>query len=87
IIILQQIECNLIYPHVVGGHIGLPALWVAVGVFVGGSLFGLWGMLLSLPTVSVVYTLVREATKKRLAIKVKKLSANPIVKFRNNTLH
>ena len=30
-LVLQQIEGNLIYPRVVGGSIGLPAIWGAGG--------------------------------------------------------
>lgn len=41
-LVLQQIEGNLIYPHVVGGSVGLPSIWVLVAVTVGGSLMGLW---------------------------------------------
>lgn len=40
-LVLQQIEGNLIYPKVVGGSIGLPAIWVLVAVTLGGSLFGI----------------------------------------------
>lgn len=31
-LILQQIEGNLIYPHVVGSSVGLPGMWVLVAV-------------------------------------------------------
>ena len=40
-LILQQIEGNLIYPHVVGGSVGLPSIWVLVAVTLGGSLMGI----------------------------------------------
>lgn len=59
-LVLQQIEGNLIYPHVVGGSVGLPSLWVLVAVSVGGSLFGIVGMLCFIPLVSTGYTLLRE---------------------------
>ena len=65
-IVLQQIEGNLIYPKVVGGSIGLPAIWVLVAVTLGGSLFGIVGMLVFIPIVSVVYTLLKEDVNKRL---------------------
>lgn len=67
ILILQQIEGNLIYPKVVGSSVGLPGIWVLVAVAVGGDLFGLVGMLLGVPTVSVIYTLIKENINKRLA--------------------
>lgn len=65
-LILQQIEGNLIYPHVVGNSVGLPSIWVLVAVTLGGSLMGIVGMLIFIPLVSVFYTLFREWTYKRL---------------------
>lgn len=65
-LILQQIEGNLIYPHIVGNSVGLPAIWVLVAVTVGGSLMGIVGMLVFIPLVSVVYTLFREWVYGRL---------------------
>ncbi|MCI8358172.1 MAG: AI-2E family transporter [Lachnospiraceae bacterium] len=59
-IILQQIEGNLIYPHVVGNSVGLPSIWVLAAVTVGGSLMGVVGMLIFIPILSTVYALIRE---------------------------
>ena len=36
-LLLQQIEGNLIYPHVVGGSVGLPSIWVLAAVTIGKS--------------------------------------------------
>lgn len=69
IVVLQQIEGNVIYPKVVGSSVGLPAMWVLAAVTVGGGIGGIVGMLFAVPTASVVYTLLREATAKRLAKK------------------
>ncbi len=65
-IIIQQLEGNLIYPHVVGNSVGLPSMWVLVAVTLGGSLFGVVGMLVFIPMSSVLYTLLREWSQKRL---------------------
>lgn len=65
-LILQQIEGNLIYPHVVGGSVGLPSIWVLVAVTLGGSLMGIVGMLVFIPLSSVVYTLFRGWVYQRL---------------------
>lgn len=46
VLILQQIEGNLIYPKVMGDSVGLPGIWVLVAVTIGGSLFGILGMLI-----------------------------------------
>ena len=65
-LILQQIEGNLIYPHVVGGSVGLPSIWVLAAVTVGGNLMGIVGMLIFIPLVSVLYTIFREFVYLRL---------------------
>ena len=73
-LVLQQVEGNLIYPHVVGNSVGLPSIWVLAAVSIGGSLLGVMGMLIFIPLVSVLYTLFREFVYKRLkekGIKVK----------------
>ena len=66
-LVIQQIEGNLIYPKVVGNSIGLPGMWVLAAVTVGGDLMGVVGMFLMIPLSSVLYTLLREITNKRLA--------------------
>lgn len=65
-LILQQIEGNLIYPHVVGSSVGLPSIWVLAAVTIGGNLLGIVGMLIFIPLVSVLYTLFREYVYLRL---------------------
>lgn len=59
-LILQQIEGNFIYPHVVGNSVGLPSIWVLASVSVGGTLMGVVGMLIFIPVASVTYALFRE---------------------------
>lgn len=66
-LVLQQLENNLIYPRVVGTSIGLPGMWVLVAVTIGGELMGVGGMLVMIPLVSVLYTLAREFTNRKLA--------------------
>lgn len=66
IIVVQQIEGNIIYPRVVGTSVGLPGIWVMVCVTVGGSFFGIVGMLVSVPTVSVIYALIAATVNYRL---------------------
>lgn len=64
-IVLQQLESNLIYPKVVGGSVGLPAIWVLISVVVAGSLFGILGMFLAIPVVSVAYEFVRRYVNRK----------------------
>lgn len=63
--VLQQIEGQLIYPRVVGSSVGLPSIWVLVAVSVGGSIFGVPGILLFIPLFSTFYMLLREDVKRR----------------------
>ena len=67
--VLQQIEGNLIYPHVVGGSVGLPSIWVLAAVTLGGSMMGVAGMLVFIPMCSVFYSLLRDTVNMRLAKK------------------
>lgn len=69
IIVLQQIEGDFIYPKVVGDSIGLPALWVLVAIVVGGGLFGVLGILLGVPILSVIYRLLKEDVNARILTK------------------
>ena len=64
-LVLQQLEGNLIYPKVVGTSVGLPPIWVLVAVSVGGSLFGVVGMLVFIPITSTLYTLLKEDVNER----------------------
>ena len=72
---LQQIEGNMIYPHVVGNSVGLPSIWVLVAVTLGGSMMGVVGMLIFIPLCSVLYTLLRDTVNERL-IRRLKIKAN-----------
>lgn len=66
---LQQIEGNLIYPKVVGNSVGLPSIWVLAAVTIGGSTMGITGMLIMIPLCSVMYSMLRTNTRKRLSEK------------------
>ena len=66
IFIMQQVESNLIYPKLVGGAVGLPALWTLIAITVGGSLFGVVGMWVFIPLTSTIYTLIGEYTKYKI---------------------
>lgn len=64
-IVLQQVEGNLIYPHVVGNSVGLPSIWVLAAVTIGGSLMGILGMLIFIPLLSTVYVLLKEDVNRK----------------------
>lgn len=78
-LVLQQVEGNLIYPHVVGNSVGLPSIWVLAAVSVGGSLMGVVGMLIFIPIVSVAYALFREVVY--LKLKQRKITPEEVEKI------
>lgn len=65
LVILQQLEGNLIYPHVVGRSIGLPGIWVFFAVTVGAGVGGVLGMLLGVPICSIIYNELRAFVHRR----------------------
>ncbi|HWQ50900.1 MAG TPA: AI-2E family transporter [Terriglobales bacterium] len=64
---LQQLEQNFVYPRVVGNSVGLPPIWVLVAVMLGAATFGVLGMLLFIPIMSVLYALLWRDADRRLS--------------------
>lgn len=52
--VVQYLEANLIFPKVVGGKLGLNTLASLVVIFAGALLWGMAGMILLLPLVSIL---------------------------------
>lgn len=81
-LILQQLEGNFVYPHVVGNSVGLPSIWVLAAVSIGGSLMGVVGMLIFIPLASVLYALFREYVHLKLKQRhIKKVTATDVVEY------
>jgi len=66
ILILQQVEGNIVAPRILGNTIGLPSIWIMVGIIVGGGLFGIVGMVLGVPTVAVLHEIFSQLVEYRL---------------------
>ena len=67
--VIQQIEGNLIYPHVVGNSVGLPPIWMLIAITIGGNAMGIFGMILFIPLCSVLYSVARVMIYDTLSIK------------------
>ena len=65
IVVLQQLEGNLIYPHVVGSSLQLPSMWVLAAVTVGGGVLGILGTFLGVPLAASGYRLLKNDVNKR----------------------
>ena len=60
VLLLQQFDGNILGPKILGDSLGLPPIWVLVGILVGNGLFGLVGMLIGVPAFAVLYSIVSE---------------------------
>ncbi|NTW05989.1 MAG: AI-2E family transporter [Peptococcaceae bacterium] len=58
LLVVQQIDGNIISPKVVGDSMGLHPLFIVLAFIIGGSLYGLLGMLLAVPAAGIVKLLL-----------------------------
>ena len=70
---VQQLDGKFVYPFVVGNSLGLSPLWILLAIVVGGNLFGIIGMILGMPLVSVIYELLSKFINKKIQKKNIKL--------------
>lgn len=66
ILIVQQLDGNYIYPHLVGSKMGIPSFWILIALSMGGALMGIIGMVISIPITATFYVLTRDFTNKKL---------------------
>ncbi len=57
---VQQLDANVLQPRIVADSVGLRPIYVLVAITIGGGLFGVLGMLLSVPIFAVIRMLVLE---------------------------
>lgn len=65
IIALQQLDNRVTYPLVVGKSIGLPSVWVFAAVIVGGGIYGILGMMFTVPLFAAIYKLIANDVDRR----------------------
>lgn len=65
-LVLQQIEGNFIYPNLVGKKSGLSPVWILAAVTIGGSVFGIIGIIIFVPLFTVIHKLLKEYTDRKL---------------------
>ena len=62
ILVLQQIDGNILGPHILSGSVGLPGIWVLFSITFFGGLFGFVGILAGVPAFAVIYDAIRRLT-------------------------
>ena len=80
VIVLQQFDGNILGPLILGDATGLSSLWVLAAILVGGSLFGVPGMILGVPVFACIYAFI--AVQLRDGLRAKKLSSKTEDYFR-----
>jgi len=65
LVVVQQLDSNLISPKIVGDSVGLHPVFVILAIIIGGSWFGLLGMLLAVPSAGVIRLLLLRWTASR----------------------
>lgn len=80
--ILSQLEDNFIYPKVVGNSVGLPGIWVLLSIFIFGDLFGIFGMVIAVPSAACLYSLASELVNKALHKRKLKITETVIEKVK-----
>ena len=66
ILVLQQIDGNIIAPKIHGASTGLAPVWVITSITIMSGFFGIVGMFVGVPLFSVVYTIIKQRTERKL---------------------
>lgn len=66
ILVLQQLDGNVIGPHILGDYVGVSPLSIMIAIVIGSGLFGFTGMLLSVPVYALGYAIFRTMLHNKL---------------------
>lgn len=69
IVIGQQLDGNVIKPRIHSDSIGINSFWILFAIIIGGSMFGIIGMIIGVPIFAVIFGLVKELIEYILARK------------------
>lgn len=62
VVIIQQLDANIFDPLIVGNSIEMSSFWVLFSVVLFGGLFSFPGLLIGVPTFTILYDIVRKLT-------------------------
>lgn len=62
IVVIQQIDGNVICPHILGDRINISSLATIVAIVTMGGLFGIFGMVIGVPVFAVIIHLINNYT-------------------------
>ncbi len=64
ILVIQQVDCNVLQPKIIGKSVGLPPLYTLIAITVGGGLFGVPGILLGVPVFATFAMLFNDLSER-----------------------
>ena len=67
---LQQFDGLILGPKILGDSTGIEPFWVLLAIIVGGSLFGVLGMLLGVPVFAVLYSVSKKTISRKYVEKM-----------------
>lgn len=66
LVVLMQFDAWFLSPKILGKRVGISPLWVLLGITIGGSLFGIIGMFIGVPSMAFIKTLLEAYMEKKL---------------------
>ncbi|QEK11207.1 AI-2E family transporter [Crassaminicella thermophila] len=73
--ILQQFDSFYLTPKILGDKMEVGPIWIIFSIVLGGSLFGVIGMFLGVPAISIIIVAVRKFINKRLEEKKNRIES------------
>lgn len=68
VFIIQQLEANFISPKILGSRLNMHPLLMVFGLLAGGEIFGIWGLIFSVPMVAVARVVIAWAYEKIMEV-------------------
>lgn len=73
LLITQQLDGNVIQPKLMGNSFSLSPALIVIGISIGGSIAGIWGMILAIPIVNIVKQIIDDMVNAKEASLMKKV--------------
>ncbi|HWP98428.1 MAG TPA: AI-2E family transporter [Syntrophomonadaceae bacterium] len=68
VFMIQELEANFISPKILGSRLNMHPLLMVFGLLAGGELFGIWGLIFSVPMVAVARVVIAWAYEKIMEV-------------------
>lgn len=75
-VLIQWIENNILAPVIIGDNMGLHPMVILLSIIIGGGVFGVFGMILSVPAVATIKIIAEYIYNKRKKRKINNLKGH-----------